>query len=223
MSLSFEEKLEIIKDVITTTTPNYLINQQVDVSVMTRWNNEKIYLRLMGYIWGEYMEPFPVTYLDGWQTFKARHLPGWLLRLFPLRCREVMITPKVVYPVLRASDLADGEMDNLERMKALMVSIIPPEMVDELDGQALEAEALAIKIHLKEFIWGDGQDTKTINYPVNGWQAIKERWAPGWLLGYWPVRYYEKVLLAAVDIYPDIKITLPEEPHRVILHSQEGG
>jgi hypothetical protein len=78
-------------------------------------------------------------------------------------------------------------------------------------------DVLMIGKRLAEFIWGEHQDTVTVNYLCDGWSAFRARWFPDWLLNYCEPYYCEKIICTAEEIYPRLKISLPEETHRVIL------
>lgn len=212
------EKLNKAREIMAATIPLHLIDQQVELSTTFRFSRDEIRIRLSGYIWGEYQESLAIQYAaNGWQLFKEQHLPLWLLKLSPVQYREKMVIPKVVYPTLR-----DPEIE-LEKIKAVMVSTFPREMTDKMDMATLErwakGESETFGNDLEIFIWGQSQDFVTITYPLNGWQALKEkRWFPAWLRDRYPVRYNEKTLVTADEIYDQLKISLPDETHRVILH-----
>lgn len=56
-----------------------------------------------------------------------------------------------------------------------------------------------------------GQRLPEIRHPSNWWQAVKERWAPKWFLGRWPV---EHTVYDAKVLYPDV--ALPQQRHFVV-------
>ena len=55
-----------------------------------------------------------------------------------------------------------------------------------------------------------GETLKTIKYPSNWKEAIKDRFAPDWIKDRWPVRYIIYELRA---FYP--KVSLPDQSHRL--------
>lgn len=211
------EKLNKVREIMAATIPLHLIDQHVELSTMFRFSRDEIRIRLSGYIWGEYQESMAIPYAaNGWQLFKEQYFPLWLLKLSPVQYREKMVIPKVVYPALR-----DPEIE-LEKIQAAMVSTFLGEMIDEMDMAALERwakeESEAFGDQMRTFIWGQYQDFVTITYPLNGWQAFKGRWFPAWLRDRYPVCYNEKTLVTVSEIYDQLKISLPDETHRVILH-----
>ena len=223
----FSKKLNKVREVIAATLPPHLIDQHVELSTKVRFDRDEddIYIRLSGYIWGEYQESMALSYAaSGWQLFKEEHFPLWLLKLSPVQYRKAMIIPKIVYPELRNSEI------ELEKIKAIMITIFSREMIDEMDMAILEKwakeESETFGDQMKIFIWGQYQDTIAITYPLNGWQALKEkRWFPDWLQSRYPVCYNKKVLVTVSEIYDQLKISLPDETHRVILRRatrQEG-
>jgi len=63
-------------------------------------------------------------------------------------------------------------------------------------------------------------DAFTVKYPENWIEAIKERWAPRWLLNKYPIKYHQKIYEVKA-YYP--KLAIPDEQHYVLLHKLQGG
>jgi len=57
-----------------------------------------------------------------------------------------------------------------------------------------------------------------VEYPIDWWEAIKERWFPDWALKRWPVKY-KKVTVKAKAFYPNVFI--PEERYFIRLTKEE--
>lgn len=208
--LSFEEKLQHIKDMITSKSQAYLIDGKVELSSMSRWSSDEISIRVTGYIWGEHQPDVPIRYLpDWWQTFKATWFPKWLKWLCPIKYQRMMVQVRIIYPELRG-------LHQLNKIKCVGVTDVPIEMIDGMALPELEnftKDPGALVTCLKDFTQGVDQDSVTISYPSSGWQAFKSRWFSNWS----SIHYCEKNILVAREITPQLKISFPKEPHRIIL------
>lgn len=216
---TIEKKLDKTREVIAATLPPHLIDQQVDLSTVIGWANhkDKIEIRLTGYIWGEYQESIVIPYAaNWWHMFKERYFPLWFLGLSPVQYCKVMIIAKLVYPELRNPEI------ELERMRVMMISNLLREMIEDMDMEVLEKwakeESETFGNRLKAFVWGRFQNFVTVPYPANWWQAFKERWLSAWWRDRYPVCYDDQTIVNASEIYDRLKISLPDERHRVILH-----
>lgn len=210
--LSFEEKLQYTKNQITSESRAYLINAKVEVSSMLRWSSDKVGIRVTGYIWGEYQPDISINYLPNWwQTFKATWLPKWLDWLCPVKCEQMMVCVKIIYPELKGLH----QDQKLDTMKCVGITYVSREMIDDMALPILEdfVRVSGVLEHLKDFTRGVGQDSVTISYPSSGWQAFKSRWFSNWS----SVHYCEKNILTAREVAPQLKISFPEEPHHIIL------
>ena len=65
-------------------------------------------------------------------------------------------------------------------------------------------------LSLRGYLWGEKTPEKTIRYPRDWWEALKERWFPQWALKRWPVRYATHHIQFNV-MYPEFKYALPKE------------
>jgi len=70
---------------------------------------------------------------------------------------------------------------------------------------------------VKGHVWGEFGGQREIRYPSNWIEAIKARWLPQWLRRFWPVRY-EIIDVTAKVTYPNLRVSLPDEPHVIVPH-----
>ncbi len=63
---------------------------------------------------------------------------------------------------------------------------------------------------LRGYVWGEKLKPQTIRYPLDWWQALKERWCPKRVLVRWPVLYAVHSITAAA-LYPDFRRAMPTE------------
>src|SRR5574341_1521167 len=59
-----------------------------------------------------------------------------------------------------------------------------------------------ISWHIRGYVWSEKLGKHTVSYPKDWWEALKQRFAPEWLLQRWPVEC-TKVVLEASALYPD--------------------
>jgi hypothetical protein len=78
----------------------------------------------------------------------------------------------------------------------------------------------ALEANIRGYIWGESQKGYSFKYPTNWWQALKERWFPMWMKKKFPVLYTTQSITVDV-IYPDLKISLPEHQHQVVINHYE--
>lgn len=82
----------------------------------------------------------------------------------------------------------------------------------------LEREARVLKMKLRDFVWSEPQRKHEIfaAYPDTWWQHFKRDYFPEWALRRWPVRYRRETATFDIRvIYPDLKISVPDEQWRV--------
>ena len=72
-------------------------------------------------------------------------------------------------------------------------------------------------VQIRGFLWGRTIEQYEIRYPLDWWEAVKERWAPRWFLKQRPVSYtIKRISLKAA--WPTLRTLIPEhEPRLVIL------
>lgn len=68
---------------------------------------------------------------------------------------------------------------------------------------------------LRSQVWGERYREIVIRHPDGWWQALRQRFAPGWWLNRFPVREVVHTIAPRI-IYPQLKVAMPEEPH--VLH-----
>lgn len=76
-------------------------------------------------------------------------------------------------------------------------------------------------VSLRGYLWGEKVHNETIKYPRDWYQSFKARWFPAWALRRWPVVY----TVHTIDItalYPDLRISVPDNRHTLILHHSTG-
>lgn len=71
------------------------------------------------------------------------------------------------------------------------------------------------------YLYGESGTPQTITYPATWWDAVKERWFPGWLVSRYPVAYKEHEITLKT-LYPNFKISIPRETHvlKYVVHSR---
>lgn len=84
--------------------------------------------------------------------------------------------------------------------------LLSPEVLIDYDSSFIDDIGIAIK----GFIWAEQIERIEIKYPLNWWQAFKDRWFAGWMLKRWPVEY--KINLIDVkSLYPNFRPSIPSE------------
>jgi hypothetical protein len=106
---------------------------------------------------------------------------------------------KVMYElsILVSKELIEAAYDVEEYMKDLYLTRLRGSILGELDDYNI----------------------KTAKYPIDWWEAVKERWFPRWLKKFSPVKY-KVISLNAKIIYPTLKPRLRHE-HKLILRKGE--
>ena len=99
------------------------------------------------------------------------------------------------------------------KIKMASTIYLTDELLLDTECHAVYSEMLkGLLVRLKGYIWGENQEP--IYYPVDWWQAVKDRWFPAWLKEQYPVRYTE---ISIKVLYPELKISMPKEKHSVII------
>jgi hypothetical protein len=77
-----------------------------------------------------------------------------------------------------------------------------------LEDQCLHqlVETLRLSVYGK-----DHYDVHIIRYPATWWDAVKERFAPAWLLYQWPAKFIT-IKASLRETYPDFQPALPDHP-----------
>ena len=86
---------------------------------------------------------------------------------------------------------------------------------DKLTGDPL---CQLMSVGIRQAVYAETLERVECKYPVDWWEAVKERWLPAWAKRRWPVRY-KHVALTAKCYYP--KISKPDETHRLHLGKWE--
>jgi hypothetical protein len=97
----------------------------------------------------------------------------------------------------------------LEKIKVALSKVVHPTIIDNMKLDFRE-DVLSRQFifDLKTFMMGQHLEDIEKSYPVDWWQAFKERWFPKWWLEQWPVQY-NKIHIRVDALYP--KIELPDE------------
>lgn len=76
------------------------------------------------------------------------------------------------------------------------------------------------RMRLRGYIWGETGKSTIIKYPMDWWQAFKERWCSPWFLNRFPVKYKIHTI-NTTTLYPTFKISMPKERHTLHLAISE--
>ena len=102
----------------------------------------------------------------------------------------------------------------VDRMKLVIIGTVSAELADSFANSA-EVDIYILEnwvknemtVRIKQIIAGRIADEVTVSYPSDWWQAVRERWLPGWAKRKWPV-HKTTIRLTARELYP--KMVLPE-------------
>ena len=110
------------------------------------------------------------------------------------------------------------ETVTLHKIRFGFIQHIDRHLVDQctlaIHDDLLYCTGQELAIRVNGFVFGEGLDVIRVKYPADWKQAVKERWAPKWLLRRWPVRYTTHSYDLEA-IYPQIadRISLPDQEH----------
>lgn len=94
----------------------------------------------------------------------------------------------------------------LERFKFAMEQAIARESLSVWYSDAIyDHIADDFVLRMKAFVYGEQLDVKIRRYPCDWWESVKERFARGWFLRRWPVRYHF-FLVDAKALYETVSI-----------------
>lgn len=83
----------------------------------------------------------------------------------------------------------DLERFKISFMQAIEAKNILAQVKIEVRQGLIDIMAGQVVFAIHGYIWAENLDTATIQYPLDWWQAFKERWFPGWLIKRYPVKY----------------------------------
>ena len=95
----------------------------------------------------------------------------------------------------------------LERMKFVVLQYITEELADlfayapAVSISPLSFLADEIVLRVTQEVYGRTMEEVSAEWPADWWQAVKDRWAPGWMKARWPVKM-KCVRLQAKELYP---------------------
>ena len=103
----------------------------------------------------------------------------------------------------------------LKKFKIMVLNTISEDLIDaEVDFSShLNFMTNDIGVRVKGYIWSENVDTVNIQYPADWWQAVKERFAPKFILNRWPVKYIKHYIDVNV-IYPNYRPALKDQEWR---------
>ena len=102
----------------------------------------------------------------------------------------------------------------LEQIEVALYLSVSKELMGVKAEARLDILTDQIVVGVRGFVLGRTQSEVQVKFPSDWKQAIKERFAPKWILAKWPVQYSVYSMKAA-DIYPTFKPALPD--HRVVV------
>ena len=116
--------------------------------------------------------------------------------------------------------MSEKEATTLEKIKfAVMQELEKSEWAKVVDSVEISEMARwqydTICLMVRGHIWGETGGHREIRYPRDWREAVRERWLPAWVKAIWPVRYTVIDVTAKVT-YPDLRVSLPSEPHRIV-------
>jgi hypothetical protein len=109
----------------------------------------------------------------------------------------------------------------LEKLKLAVMAVIPEELIDPQVEFSLHTSFIteSIAMRVKGHIWAEHVDAIDIQYPADWWQAVKERFAPKFVLNRWPVKY-TKHRIDVKAAYPGFRPALRDSDWRFsVVHS----
>lgn len=110
------------------------------------------------------------------------------------------------------------ERYELEKLRVNLVEAIPDYLFDS--KVLIVADNMLARI--QGYIWSERVGHNEIKYPLDWFQAFKERWFPVWVKKKYPIKYqYYRFNLKA--IYPKLRISLPKESHVMRLEMVRNG
>jgi hypothetical protein len=80
-------------------------------------------------------------------------------------------------------------------------------IIEDVHSHARESMAWEMKVAIYE---KDHPQKHVVRYPSDWWEALKERFAPSWFLGKYPVKFTE-VTASLEELYPDLEIAIPNQ------------
>ncbi len=94
----------------------YLMDTTVNTEAVQDHLRHEIVVTVRGFVWGQPLTPKTVAHYpaDWWQAFKERWFPDWLIKRYPIRYTDVVVSAKVLYPDLR--DMAPAGYRQLVKM-----------------------------------------------------------------------------------------------------------
>ena len=108
---------------------------------------------------------------------------------------------------------------DLEKLRAVALMYISEELAQDMVNQpevraTWDYVAKNIGLMVRMHILGREMERVECRWPVDWWQAFKERWFPAWAKERWPVREEVRYLVAR-ELYPKVK--LPEKEPAIAL------
>ena len=112
----------------------------------------------------------------------------------------------------------------LESLKLMAEAYVSAELLDQLANGCKVGvfwndilDGLVVKLTAR--ITSQELDCIMVEYPMNWWEAFKERWFPAWVKARWPVTWLVRTV-TSYGLYP--KVAMPHQCSTIyIQHAQE--
>jgi len=113
----------------------------------------------------------------------------------------------------------------LDRMRLVVVQYITEELAKQFAIPAkVEISTMGsfmldeIVLRVVQEVYGRELERVEVRYPLDWWEAFKDRWFPAWAKARWPVRWKTEQI-TAMELYP--KLAMPDRgPCLAIKYSQ---
>lgn len=104
----------------------------------------------------------------------------------------------------------------LEQYRAVASQAMSREFAEAADLEVARNQFMdALVFRLTQTIWGRKVGERLVRWPADWWQAVKERWFPGWALRRWPVEY-AWATIEARDLFP--AVVVPPGARRTLVY-----
>ncbi len=116
------------------------------------------------------------------------------------------------------SDRIDTKEAVLTKLKIGLLTVLSEEFI--LDGEVRFIEDYAnrtIRAQITGYLWGEDAYSTTISYPLNWWQAFKDRWFTRRMLARWPVIWTD-VMISTKAVYPGFIPSIPDRKYALVQH-----
>ena len=109
----------------------------------------------------------------------------------------------------------------LERIKLVVLQYITEELAEQFAiPPKADISAMTkwmgneIVLRIVQEVYGREMERIEVRYPLDWWEAFKERWFPAWAKERWPVRWVTEQITAR-ELYP--RVALPDKGPQIAL------